>query len=111
MNLKELEDKLEEARSYLKEDPSRSLKLIREIAEESLKIAAPGWNPEEESLADYSSRRKYPDFFHDMADRIEGSWKFARQANESDVLGALSSAAFLLEVLRRLNWNIMERRK
>ncbi len=102
MNLRDLEDKLEEAKIYLRKDPSKSLSLIREIAEESLKIAAPDWNPEKESLADYSSRRRYPDFFHDMADRIEGSWRFARQADESNILGALSSAAFLLEVLRRL---------
>ncbi len=103
MKLKDLEDKLEEARSYLKKDPSKSLKLIREIAEESMKIAAPEWDPDEESLADYSSKRRYPDFFHDMADRIEGSWRFARQVDESNVLGALSSVAFLLEVLRRLD--------
>ncbi len=102
MNLEELEDKLEEAKLYLRKDPTKSLKLLREIAEESLRIAAPDWNPEKESLAEYSSTRRYPDFFHDMADRIEGAWRFARQADESNILGVLSSAAFLLEVLRRL---------
>jgi len=43
-----------------------------------------------------------PDFFREMADRVEWSWRFVVEAKELDALMALSSAAFLVEVVRRL---------
>jgi len=102
VSLPELEDRFREAKGILKGDPTGALALLREIAFEAMKKAAPGWNPREEGLAEYSSRRRYPDFFHEMADRIESSWRFVIQADESQILGVLSSTAFLLEVVRRL---------
>ncbi len=100
--ISELEEGLERAKKLVHEDPGAALALLREVAEEAMKIAAPDWNPSNESLAEYAAVRRYPDFFHEMADRIEGSYSFVMQASERDVLGAVSSTAFLLEVVRRL---------
>ena len=97
-----LEEKLERAKELAHRNPDSALALLREVAEEAVRIAAPDWDPSNESLAEYAAVRRYPDFFHEMADRIEGSYRFVMQAGEGDVLGAISSTAFLLEVLRRL---------
>ncbi len=98
----ELEEKLVVARKLLRRDVDKALSLIKEIASEAIKIAAPGWDPQCQCLAEYSSSRKMPDFFREMADRIEWSWRFVMEAKEFDALMALSSTAFLVEVVRRL---------
>ncbi len=100
-----MEEKLERAKELAHKDPGNALALLREVAEEALKVAAPDWDPSNESLAEYAAVRRYPDFFQEMADRIEGSYRFVMQAGEGDMLGAISSTAFLLEVLRRLPTN------
>ncbi|MDK2383793.1 MAG: hypothetical protein QI199_03140 [Candidatus Korarchaeota archaeon] len=100
--ISQLEGKLERAKELAHRDPGSALALLRKVAEEVLRVAAPDWDPSRESLAEYAEVRRYPDFFHEMADRIEGSYRFVMQAGEGDVLGAISSTAFLLEVLRRL---------
>ncbi len=97
-----MEEKLERAKGLARREPRKALALLREVAEEAVKIAAPDWDPSSQSLAEYAAVRKYPDFFHEMADRIEGSYRFVMQAGEKEVLGAISSTAFLLEVVRRL---------
>ncbi len=102
MVISNLEEELERAKKLAREDPDNALALLRGVAERAMKIAAPDWDPSSESLAEYAAVRRYPDFFHEMADRIEGSYRFVMQASERDVLGAVSSTAFLLEVLRRL---------
>ncbi len=102
MVISNLEEKLERAKELAHRNPDSALALLREVAEEAVRIAAPDWDPSSESLAEYAAVRRYPDFFHEMADRIEGSYRFVMQAGKEDVLGAISSTAFLLEVLRRL---------
>ena len=102
VSLEELEKKLVMARELLRRDVGKALSLMKEVASEAIKMAAPGWDPRYECLAEYSSLRKMPDFFREMADRIEWSWRFVMEAKELDALMALSSAAFLVEVVRRL---------
>ncbi len=102
MVISELEAKLERAKEIARMNGSEALMLLREVAEAAVREFAPDWDPDEESLAEYAASRRYPDFFHEMADRIEGSWRFVMEAGPEDVLGAISSTAFLLEVVRRL---------
>lgn len=100
--IKELEEVLGLAKVVARKDKARALALLKDLSDRVIEVAAPDWKPEEESLAEYAAIRRYPDFFHEMADRIEGSWRFFKVAGEDDIISAFSAAAFLLEVLRRL---------
>jgi len=55
VSLEELEKKLVMARELLRRDVGKALSLMKEVASEAIKMAAPGWDPRYECLAEYSS--------------------------------------------------------
>ncbi len=97
----DLEKEFEEIRNLTKRDPRKALSLMKSLARELKARIAVDWDGTT-SLSEYASLRRYPDFFHEMADRIEWSFKFIEEASSEDVLMALSSLGFLMEVYRRL---------
>ncbi len=97
----DLEEVFEEIREVHKRDPESALSLMKSLAKELKERIAGDWDGSV-PLSQYASSRKYPDFFHEMADRIEWSFKFVEEATINELLMALSSLGFLMEVYRRL---------
>jgi len=93
-----LRREFEEAKKLAAYDEERALSIIREISISVMKLIAPEWDGSR-SLAEYSATRGYPDFFLEMADRIEDSFKFCLEG--SQLSSIIVSAAFLLKVAER----------
>ncbi len=96
-----MENTYREIRELYRRDPRKAIQIMKELAKRIKEEIAEDWN-EGIPLSQYASVKKFPDFFHEMADRIEWSFKFIEGASEDDVLMALSSLSFLMEVYRRL---------
>ncbi|ACB07726.1 hypothetical protein [Candidatus Korarchaeum cryptofilum] len=95
-----LRKEFEEAKKLAAQDEERALSIIREISIRTMKLMAPEWDCSI-SLAEYSATRGYPDFFLEMADRIEDSFKFCLEGSQLNSI--IASAAFLLKVAERLH--------
>ena len=95
-----LRKEFEEAKKLAAQDEERALSIIREISIRTMKLMAPEWDCSI-SLVEYSATRGYPDFFLEMADRIEDSFKFCLEGSQLNSI--IASAAFLLKVAERLH--------
>ncbi len=97
----DLEKTFNEIREIYKRDPEMAISLMKSLVKEIKERIAEDWDGSI-PLSQYASARRYPDFFHEMADRIEWSFKFVERATKDEILMALSSLGFLMEVYRRL---------
>ena len=94
-------DEFREAKVLLSRDRMAGLERLKKLLDEIVEEIAPGWKGSGMTLAEYAAAKRYPNFFHEMADRIESSVRVVESGDAPDTT-LVSAMAFLIEVRNRL---------